>query len=159
MSATDPKTIKLEVYDHNGYREGVAGEDNITPGMLLDIDANGDVIKHADEGENVVPYIAVENDYIGDDIDDDYMDEDQVRYHIGITGERYYAWLDAGENVSEGDLLESAGDGTLQGYTLPEDTDGGTSGEIHVNAARFVAREDLDASGETDPQRIIVEVA
>ena len=158
MSATNPKTVKLQVYDHNGYREGVAGEDNITPGMLLDIDANGDVIKHADEGENVVPYIAVENDYIGDDIDDDYMDEDQVRYHIGITGERYYMWLQDGENVSEGDFLESAGDGTLQEHVLPEDTEGGASGEIHVNAARFVAKEDVNAD-QSENERIIVEVA
>ena len=158
MSANNPKTVKLQVYDHNGYREGVAGEDNITPGMLLDIDGDGDLIKHDDAGENAVPYIAVENDYIGDDIDEDYNDEDQIRYHIGITGERYYMWLQDGENVSEGDFLESAGDGTLQEHVLPEDTDGGTTGDIHTQAARFIAKEDVNAD-QSENERIIVEVA
>lgn len=122
-------TIKLKKYN-DIINEYDAGE-TITPGQLITLDSDGDVIKHATEGGQERMY-ALEDELQGKSIDDDYDSGDKVQCWNTVAGEEVYAWLDSGNDVSQGDKLESTGDGTLQ----PLDT----------GVAIAVALEDLDLS-------------
>lgn len=128
----------------------------ITPGELLEETSAGKVQPHSSAGGNCVPLIPKAEDYIGNNIDESYSADDQVRYEVGYPGEEYYMFLAAGENVAEGDLLESNGAGAFQAHTLP--TASGDSSDIYVDAARFKAAEVVDNSGGAEPIRIKVEV-
>ncbi|MBU8908513.1 hypothetical protein [Desertibacillus haloalkaliphilus] len=97
-------------------REGVAGA-GIQPGMLVAYDGNGDLVPHDVAGALTPKYIADMPDYVGGGIDYEYQVGDQVKVQAGIGGTQFYMWLSGGEDVSKGDLLESAGDGTLRGET------------------------------------------
>lgn len=153
-----PNTVQLKTYSDEKQKEGIAAA-AITPGELIEKDASGQFQAHSTAGGNVIPRIAIEESYIGNDIDTDYASGDQVRYNFGQPGEEYYMFLAAGENASDGDLLESDGAGALQVHTPQAVDEGGTATyDIYTNEAHFVAAEDKDNSGGTSRVRIKVEV-
>ncbi|MCK8824725.1 hypothetical protein [Fuchsiella alkaliacetigena] len=148
-----PKKIHIKQYVDCQKEAPAAAE--ITPGELLE-EVDGKVQPHSSAGENCIPLVAKEEGYIGRSIDETYSEDDQVRYEVGHTGERFYMLLGAGEDVGKDDLLESAGNGALQAHDEP--TADGDSSVIQVDAARFKAVEAVDNSGETEKTRIRVEV-
>ena len=106
-------TIKLKKYS-DVIEEYEAGG-TITPGMLLKLNSSGKVVAHDSAGGNVnVVMFALENALEGKGIGDNYSSGDQVQVWIPYRGDEVYAILKDGENVSVGDPLESAGDGSLQ---------------------------------------------
>lgn len=134
-SPDDPKTILL-AGDPQAY-EDEAGAD-ITPGEILVYNA-GDL----EPGAAETCRIARERGFIGDGIDDDIPDGETCPFFVGRKGDRFYAWLANGENVSKGDTLEANSSGILEA----EDT-----GTPIVTAA-----EDLN-NDSGDVARIKVEV-
>lgn len=138
-SQNSPKTITL----CGGYLQHEAESDGaITPGMLVQRAPEGKVAAHGTAGGAASTAFAVEYGMTGRGISDDYADGEQVIYRVFAPGALVFAHLAAGD-ISEGDLLASAGDGMLR-----EAADG--------EATVAVAAEDVDATGE--PQRIRVEV-
>jgi len=134
--------VGLRTYEHYGYKEGVAAE-TITPGHLVELNSSGNIQKHSTDGGEAAPKVALEAGEIGEEIDDDYETDEQIKFAFGIPGEEFNMILDSdSDDVSIGSKLESTGDGTL---TLQD------TGEVVAIALEA-------ASPGTDNVRIKVEV-
>ena len=144
-------TIKLKKYS-DVIEEYEAGG-TITPGMLLKMNSNGKVVAHDSAGGNVnVVMFALENALEGKGIGDNYSSGDRVQVWIPYRGDEVYAILKDGENVSVGDPLESAGDGSLQKHvadTVQEGISGSGEVPIYGNQIVAIALEALDLSGSS----------
>lgn len=129
-------TVKLKNYLNIFEEYTASGE--IYPGMLLNFSAANTVRAHNDDAptQGCLPMFALEDALQGKDIDDPYVEDDQVNVWIPTRGDEVYAILANGESVSVGTFLESDGAGYLQAWT---------SG----NGAVAVALEVLDLSGST----------
>ncbi len=147
-------TVKLKKYaDIINEYDAVAG---ITPGHLLELTSANKVQAHSTEGGNAVAYFALEDELQGKGIDDAYIAADKVQVWVAGRGDEVYALLANGENVSPGDLLESAGDGTLKKHVA------GSAGVVEYPLAIIAqALEAVDMSGSSgvDPSgRICVRI-
>jgi hypothetical protein len=106
--------------------------DTVTPSMLVESDANGEVQPHS-TADGVAELAFAEIDGLqGKTLDDDYSTGDLVMINREVPGNVTQAWLAVGENVAAGALLASNGDGTLKA---------GTTNPVAV------AREALDLTG------------
>lgn len=139
--------------------QGIQKEANaggtITPGHLIDW-SGVDLVVHASAGANAQKMFAVEDDIQGNDLDDDYSSGDNVLYAVFSPGEEVYAFLAAGENASQGDYLESNGDGTLRVH-VPEVGSGADAVVVNQIVGRATVALDLSASGDVTT-RLIVEI-
>ena len=130
----------------------------ITPGDVVEFTSADTLQRHGTAGANAAPRFAVEEDFVGDEITDNYAAGDRVQYVVARQGDELYALLASGQNVAKGAFLESAGDGLLQAYTNQ------SGANIFPNAIVCSALEDKDNSGgDADgphgtATRIIVEV-
>ncbi len=95
----------------------------IVPGMLVAWNGSGNLIKHADvaaaaAGVRIACTFAMEREEAGADIDDAYAINDTVKVgHFG-PGTRVNALVaTAAPAIVKGDLLESAGNGTVRKRT------------------------------------------
>lgn len=137
--------IVLKGKDNTIKKERTAGS-ALTPGYLVERNSSGEVVPHGTAaGTEVTPAFHVPGP-AGQDIDTDSPSGSNAHYRVCSNGVEVYAWLAAGENVSEDQVLESAGDGTLQADTAA--------------GADFPVRtlEGVDNSGATSAARIKVEV-
>lgn len=139
--ANDPKTVILS---GNPNRYEAVANAAITPGDLIELMTTGRVRKHATAG-GVRPsrWFALEEEYAGGTIDTNYATNGQVHYAACHPGDRVYARVAAAAPaIVAGDLLESAGDGTLRKVVnYLTDSSGGTAnttlqdiGAAHVEA-------------------------
>jgi hypothetical protein len=130
MSSSDtPKTILLKG-DPISLEGAAAAASAIKPGMLVEQIAAGTYRAHASAGGNAAKIFAREADYVGGGIDDVYdVGENVVMWHCK-PGDWIYAFLKAGQDVTIGTFLESAGDGSLR--------DTGTSGYAIAKAVEAV---------------------
>jgi len=142
----------------------------VTPGMVIEVNSDEKVQKHSTAGGSLQYKVAREDEYQGKTIDEDYASGDKVSVWTPRRGERGNLILLDGENVSIGDYVESAGDGTIQKYIADTEATGtNSSGNVNSfptsNILGFVtAALDLsDSSGAEDSgalgynKRIIVE--
>lgn len=103
--------------------QSAAGETGIIPGMLLELQADSEVIKHSGAGLNAAAIFALERDELGDDIDVAYGLGDRVKVGRFATGDKVNALIASGQDINTGDYLESAGDGTLRAIAEDAATD------------------------------------
>jgi len=96
-------------FDHDEIRAA----DTISPGMLVELDVNGEVVPHSTEGGFAMRTIAEIDALQGNTKDDDYVDDDLVFVNIEMPGNDTQMFLTVGEDVAKGDKLISAGDGNL----------------------------------------------
>lgn len=129
-SNENPKTVLLSG-DPVQY-EAAAGGD-VTPGMIVVYDADGEVEPGAAETFR----IARERDFIGEGIDDEIPEGDNVPFYVARKGDRYFAWTSA--DISTGDKLEADANGVLiaadAGVTIAvalEDVDGTDNGPNRI---------------------------
>jgi hypothetical protein len=122
----------------------------ITPGMVVEYTSAGKVQAHSSAGQNVIPMIATEDELQGNDIDDDYSADDQVFCWIPQRGAQALLIVNNGEDISKGDLLESAGNGKVQKYTADVETDS-ASDVLTVYPKQIIgeALEAVDMSGSS----------
>ena len=153
-----PKNIVLK---GDPIRKEYAAGGTVTPGFLLTWDGSGDLVHHDVAGGLASPMFAVEQDFLSDNIDEDYASGDEVQYVVGRPGDEIYAMLGDGETVSTGDFLESNGDGRLREH-VPQSagSDGSLDNNEEIVARQIVARvlEAGDTSGSPTETRIRVEV-
>ena len=109
-SATEPKTIDL--YGVGLQNEAAVTDAAVTPGMLVTRTATG-IRPHNVAGGSAAPAFAVENDQIGDGIDDDYAIGENAFYRTFAQGSAVYALLAPSQTIAVGALLQSNGDGKL----------------------------------------------
>lgn len=87
----------------------------VTPAYLLEVTSAGKVQHHSTAGGMVVPIIvALENQLVGDTISDASGASDFIPVWCPRRGDIAIMAIKASENIAVGDLLESAGDGTLR---------------------------------------------
>lgn len=156
MSSTTPKTILLRGDNAVHGEANAAADSDIVPGMLLATNADGEVLPHDVAGGAAQRRFAREASYVGGSIDDTFEDGDTVPFWDMNNGDWVYAWLaDGAAAVAPGDLLQSAGDGTLE--PLGEG-DAGAEPPVYAGIAVAKAHEAVDNSGGATPARIRVEV-
>lgn len=91
------------------------GSTSIYPGMLVARDTAGLLIPHGTAGGTFVPgEVAVEDRYLGRDIDTPYTSGELVRTFITQPGDVVQLILNTGENAAINSKLSSQGDGTVQ---------------------------------------------
>lgn len=132
----------------------------LTPGELLAWSADDELDPHGTAAGNATPVmVAIENDLIGDGIDDNYAAGDTVRYVVPAPGDVLYMWLADGENVIKGDPLESDGNGDLQKHTPQAVDEGGTATyTVYEDSIVGIADEDLNNSAGGARARIRVRI-
>lgn len=136
MASNDtPKTVLLKGDPLAG--EALAGG-VISPGHLIAKTTTGTVIAHNAASAKTAKLIAREMEITDGGLSTNYAADDQTLYWNARSGDEFYMFLKAGEDVDIGDLLESAGDGTLQAVT--------TGGEPLFEA---VSALDLSGTGAT----------
>jgi hypothetical protein len=96
----------------------------ITPGHLLGFDGSGNYVKHAAAATACARDFAMERDELGKGIDPsvtgtpggsaNYAIGDVVKVGSFSQGMHVNAWIASGQNITKGDLMESAGNGTLK---------------------------------------------
>ena len=158
------RTIILKGERQHIRKEGIAGA-AIVPGMLISLSADGKYDPHGTAKGKAAPLFAFErelenwnngNPQAGAPIDRAYADNDRLLYAVCGAGVEVYALVAASATaIVAGNLLESAGDGTLRLITA----DGGTwpTGIGGHPIAR--ALESVDNSGNASSRaRIIVEI-
>ena len=105
------KTITVLGNDLVVRREGIAAS-IITPGHLLE-GPDAALAEHSVAAGTAVRKFAVENDIVGNGIDDDYAAADTVLYGVFPAGTKVYAIAGTGGVTAE-DIVESDG-GTIPG--------------------------------------------
>jgi len=85
----------------------------ITPGHLVERTSTGTVQKQTDDAANVAPMFALERDEMGKDIDTAYAAGDTVKVGNFAAGQRVYAFIPSGQNVTNGDYLTTDTGGRL----------------------------------------------
>ena len=88
----------------------------ITPGMLVALGSADTVTAHNSAGMNVLPRFAVEDEYQGKGIDDNYSSGDKVKLWIPQRGDQVNALLLDGETVVIGDYVQSGGGGRVMKF-------------------------------------------
>lgn len=126
-SATEPKTILVR--GEPSSREAIAAG-AILPGHLIAMNSAGKVVVHPTAG-GVAParYFAREEEFTDGGLDTAYASDDTVTYWACSPGDQVYALVAAAAPaIAIGDLLESAGDGTLRKVVAYlTDNSGGTA--------------------------------
>lgn len=116
----------------------------ITPGMLLLMDATGDLVAHSAAGDLAEKMFALEDSLQGNTIDDDYAADDLVRAGIFEPGAVVLALLADGESTAIGDFLMSDGAGALA-------VDDGSTYERGAAVAVALEAVDMSDSSTVDP--------
>lgn len=119
----------------NGVRQEAIGSSVIKPGNLIELNSSGNFVVHGTAGGIASRRFAVENDLCGKGVSDSYGNGEVVQANVFQAGDEIQAFLKAGESVVLGQLLESAGDGTLRAVT--------------TGVALAIAREAKTASTDT----------
>lgn len=152
------KKIVLKATGAEQY-DGKLADATITPGDLVKRTATG-VIRHATAAGNAMPMFAVDSADQNRGIDSDYASGEDVPVVIAQRGCLINALVAASASaISIGDLLESAGDGTLRKYTAQATNEGGAGTyTIQVRGPIALATEAVDNSAGSGKVRIKAEI-
>ncbi len=120
-------TITLKGNAHVIRKEGIVITAAITPGMLIERQATG-IARHATAANNAARAFAVENEVVGDGIDDDYAVADTCLFGIFPPGSEVFAFC-AGA-IAIGEFVESNGAGAVRTITARAATDQDESASI-----------------------------
>ena len=102
-----------------GYQliDDLAASAAVTPGYLIERHNDSGVLKwraHATAGGAGAAAFALDRSEVNKGITDAYAAGDIVKAAIAAPGDVFYAILPSGQNITQGALLESAGNGTLR---------------------------------------------
>jgi len=109
------KTVILKRYNNVQF-EAIANE-AITPGSLVEVMSTGKIKNHATAQGNAIPYFVIEDAIMGKTINDNVAKDDLARVMVAGRGDEVYAILATSQTIVVGDLLASAGGGTLEKFT------------------------------------------
>lgn len=150
----NPATVLLRCRDQWNRDEARAGA-ALTPGHLLAMNSDGEVIKHGTANGEAEMMFAVEDALQGRTIDDAYAADELVQIHRAKPGDEIYAFLADDENVAKGDFLMSDGAGGFKKYVDDTEAVSGNAETLTVRPNRrlAVAIEALDLSGVNSTQQ------
>jgi len=132
------------------HEEAYANEADIYPGMLLQLDSNGEVGMHDTEGGTIGDevLIAEEDALQGNAVDTVYADGAIVSYLIPNKGSVVNMLLEDGQDVDIGEKIISAGNGLVKSY---DDIGSGRT----VSHVLGIAEEARDLTGSTATNTLI----
>lgn len=110
---TGIKPRRIHLLGTGRHEEAVAAEATIKPGMLLELNSTGKVIKHNQNGGWAEKIIAVEDALQGGTIDSTYDNASIVSFVVASPGDVCYVVLAAGEFITPDMYLCSAGTGAF----------------------------------------------
>ena len=152
MAKTNPRTILLKGEVNRRQSDAAA---TITPGDLLELTSSGTVQRHSDaRGFAGLRYFAVENDIVGDGIDDNYAATEAVQYQAARPGEEILASIADGEVIAIGDMLISNGSGKL----IKSDEESAGTHTQSIVAVALAALDLSDSTGADPVARLRVQV-
>lgn len=137
-----PKTIDLK---GTARLEEYRADAGITPGHILQLNSDNEVLVHATEGGYWDGSVAAEDALQGRSIDTAYVAAELVQTLLTKRGDKVYLFLNAGETITIGEQMISTGDGTIM--ALDNVTSGVTVKQI-IGIAESAL--DLSASGDVD---------
>ena len=110
---------KTRVHSKGDYRqeEAIAGAAGIYPGMLLKLNASGEVVVHSTEGGRAEKAFAAEDALQGGTVSTVYTNGSVVTYILPVPGAVINALIEDGQDIAIGDELISAGNGKLKDAT------------------------------------------
>lgn len=94
-------------------KEELVAAATISPGMLLEVTAAGKVQAHSVEGGRAERIIALEDEFQGKTVSDNYSADDPVQMAVALPGEVFNMLMAAGEDGAPGAPVVSGGDGTV----------------------------------------------
>lgn len=109
------KTVILKRYNNVQF-EAIA-EEAIAPGSLVAVTSAGKVKNHAWAQDNAIPYFVMEDAILGKTINDNVAKGDLARVMVAGRGDEINAILNTSQTIVVGNLLASAGNGTLEKFT------------------------------------------
>jgi hypothetical protein len=149
----------IDLSDRTGLRvpqeERLAAAADIYPGMLLMVNSSGKFAVHSTAGGKAQLAIAIENSLYGSGVLVVYPISTPVRAILPPRGGIFMGVIATGLHIYKGDLLCSAGDGTLVKATLGIQGGGSGSGSgssvVYDTTGFAIARaeEEVDNSGGT----------
>ena len=127
---TKTRAIVLRGVEETISKELVAGG-TITPGHLIQLNSAGQWVVTSVAGGRALKAFAVERDFVGDDIDTNYVANDLVQARICQPGCEINGLVPANAPaITAGDFLESNGDGTVRKRTADVTDAFGTPGAV-----------------------------
>ena len=142
MASSTPHTILLTVNGSDRPVFEFEAHEALTPGELVEFNADDELAPHGTAGGNAQPIFVVEDPYNGVTsaaaIDTDYSTGEQTRVVFAQPGDVVYGWCPTGQTIAKGDPLESDGAGGLQKH-VPDTVDAGGSGTYTFYAKAIVA--------------------
>lgn len=138
---------------------GLVASEALTPGELVEFGGSDDLQPHSVADANAEKMFVRNRTELGEEIGDDVPAGDSLTVIVPLRGAVVYAWLDAGENVAQGDALSSAGNGNLKAEAVTVDPTSTTAEAVEADAIVGYADEAVDNSGSTTRTRIRVRIA
>ncbi len=109
---------------HDPIREEKLAGGTVTPGHLVKKNSSDAIVVHSTAAGHVKPLqVAIEDELQGKDISDNYSSGDLIQTEILLPGDKFYGILTTSQTIVIGDLLESAGNGTLRKMELASTDD------------------------------------
>lgn len=142
------------IHSKGDYRleEFDAGEAGIYPGMLIELNSDGDVIKHDEEGGRGIAMFAAEDALQGNTVSTVYTNGARVTCCLPAKGSEVNALIEDGQDISIGEHLISAGNGKLK--AIDDLESGETASQVIAVAAEAC---DLTGSNSSDTlARVII---
>jgi len=104
------------IHSKGDYRheEAYAGEAGIYPGMLLELNSSGKVLKQNTEGAPAEIAIAEEDALQGNTVDTVYTDGEIVSYMLPVKGAEVNVRLATGQTITVGEGLIADADGCVE---------------------------------------------
>lgn len=95
----------------------------LLPGTLVQR-VGGEYVAHADAGGTPTRSFLLDQPELNKGVDEAYAEGDLAVVGVGTAGDTFWAWLASGENVADGDELQSNGAGMLEPSAAAEGTVG-----------------------------------
>ena len=122
LSRRDPNTIAIRPSQLPANRIDctLPAIEAITPGMLVELHNDGTTLKwgvHDSANEPVARAVALDQIALNKGVDDAYAAGDLVNVGYFAAGDRFWGLIPSGQNITQGALLQSNGDGKLKAYS------------------------------------------
>ncbi len=101
-------------------RNDLAAAESITPGMLVQLHDDSGALKwgvHDSADDPAARAVALDEIELNHGVDTAYAAGDLVKVGYLYPGDRFYGVIPSGQDITQGALLQSNGDGKLKAYT------------------------------------------
>jgi hypothetical protein len=132
------------------FYEAIAGAE-IYPGELVEFYSDSGTLKvrpHSNAGQSAGKFFANLNTMEGETLSDAYAAGERVELYCPLPGEVIQGRVSNGQDVSQADELESAGDGRLQSHS-PDTWASANAGTIYPQTIIGTARAAVSMSGSS----------